>query len=122
MKLKRSKWEALKNYLKKYHFTKETNLDWQSQIGEYLVYGLALGIGKKAIEKMISTVPPNYHNAYFPWYIYAHGTTQSPTDFAQAITSVVTVASTTVSSASGAGGGASSGGGGGAGGASGGAG
>jgi len=122
IKLKRKKWEALKNYLKKYHFINESNLNWQSQIGEYLVYGLALGIGKKAIEKMISTVSVDHHSAYFPWYLYAHGTSQSPTDFAHAITSVVTVASTTVSSASGAGGGASAGGGGGAGGASGGAG
>jgi len=122
MKLKRNKWEALKNYLKKYHFIQETNLNWQSQIGDYLVYGLALGIGKKAIEKMITTIPIDKHNSFFPWYIYAHGTSQSPADFAQAITSVVSVASTTVSSAAGAGGGASVGGGGGAGGASGGAG
>jgi len=122
MKLKRNKWEALKNYLKKYHFNQETNLNWQSRIGEYLVYGLALGIGKKAIEKMVGTVPIDHHNAYFPWYIYAHGTGLSPADFASAISSVVTVASTTVSSAAGAGGGASAGGGGGAGGASGGAG
>lgn len=122
MKLKRAHWNALKKYLKKYHFTDESNLNWQSQIGEYLVYGLALGIGKKAIEKMISTVPVNQHNAYFPWYIYAHGSAQSPGDFANAITSLVTVAATTVTSAAGAGGGASAGVGGGAGGASGGAG
>ncbi|MCK5032983.1 MAG: DUF2207 domain-containing protein [Calditrichia bacterium] len=122
MKLKRKKWEALRNYLKKYHFTNEASLTWQSQIGEYLVYGLALGVGKKAIEKMITTVPTDQHSVLFPWYIYAPGTTHSPADFAHAITSVVTVASTTVSSAAGAGGGATSGGGGGAGGASGGAG
>ena len=122
IKLKRTKWEALKSYLKKYHFTNETSLNWQSQIGEYLVYGLALGIGKKAIEKMIRTVPTDYHSTYFPWYIYAQGSGFSPADFASAITSVVTVASSTVSSAAGAGGGASAGGGGGAGGASGGAG
>ena len=122
MKLKRKKWEALRNYLKKYHFTNEASLTWQSQIGEYLVYGLALGVGKKAIEKMITTVPTDQHSALFPWYIYAPGTTHSPAGFAHAITSVVTVASTTVSSAAGAGGGATSGGGVGAGGASGGAG
>jgi len=122
MKLKRTKWEALKNYLKKYHFINETNLNWQTQIGEYLVYGLALGVGKKAIEKMVAAVPADHHNSYFPWYIYAPGTTHSPADFAHAITSVVSAASTTVSSAAGAGGGASAGGGGGAGGASGGAG
>ena len=119
MKLKRKKWEALRNYLKKYHFINETSLNWQSQIGEYLVYGLALGVGKKAIEKMITTVPVDNHNSFFPWYIYAHGTTQSQADFAYAITSVVSVAFTAVSSAAGARGGASGGGGGGAGGASG---
>jgi uncharacterized membrane protein len=79
-----------------------------------------LGIGKKSIEKMIATVPSDFHNSYFPWYIYAHGASQSPADFAQAISSVVTLASTTISSAAGAGGGSSGGGGGGAGGASGG--
>jgi uncharacterized membrane protein len=122
MKLKRTKWEALRNYLKKYHFNQETNLNWHSQIGEYLVYGLALGVGKKAIEKMVTTAPADNHHSFFPWYIYAHGTSQSPSDFASAITSVITVASSTVSSAAGAGGGANAGGGGGAGGASGGAG
>lgn len=122
MKLKRTKWDALRSYLKKYHFTKESDLNWQSQIGEYLVYGLALGIGKKVIEKLMITVPADHQNAFFPWYTYAYGSGQSPTDFAHAITSVISVASTTVSSAAGAGGGASTGGGGGAGGASGGAG
>lgn len=122
MKFKRKKWEALRKYIKKYHFINESDLNWQSQIGEYLVYGLALGVGKKAIEKMISTVPTDQHTSLFPWYIYAAGSTHSPADFAQAISSVVSAASTTVSSAAGAGGGASGGGGGGAGGASGGAG
>jgi uncharacterized membrane protein len=122
MKLKRKKWEALRNYLKKYHFANESNLNWQVQIGEYLVYGLALGVGKKAFEKMISTISTDQQAVLFPWYIYASGSLHSAADFSHAITSVVTVASTAVSSAAGAGGGASAGGGGGGGGAAGGAG
>jgi len=122
MKLRRVKWEALRQYIKKYHFLDESDLSWQNQIGDYLVYGIALGVSKKAIEKMVATIPVDRHGVHFPWYIYAPGTFHSPAEFAQAITSVVSVATTTVSSAAGAGGGATGGGGGGAGGASGGAG
>lgn len=122
MKLKRKKWTALREYIKKYHFIKESDLSWQTNAGEYLVYGLALGVGQQAIKKLISTIPENQHGSCFPWYICAHGSAYSSADFAQAVTSTINTVSTTISSAAGTGGGASTGGGGGAGGASGGAG
>jgi uncharacterized membrane protein len=96
--------------------------DWLSNIEKYLVYGLALGVGQKAIKKMMESIPEQQQAHFFPWYVYPHGTYASPADFATAISSVVQIASSTMSSSSGAGGGASGGGGGGGGGASGGAG
>jgi len=122
IKLKRKKWKALREYLKKYHFVSEYNQDWLKNIEKYLVYGIALGIGKKVIEKMMESVPTEQQTALFPWYYHGYGAHPSPADFASAISSMVNIASTTMSSSTGAGGGASSGGGGGGGGASGGAG
>ena len=122
MKLKRKKWQALRRYLVKYHFVESSGSDWLSNIEKYLVYGLALGVGQKAIKKMMESIPEQQQSHYFPWYTYPHGAYASPADFATAISSVVQIASSTMSSSSGAGGGASGGGGGGGGGASGGAG
>lgn len=122
IKLKRKKWAALKNYLKKYHFAGEQSQDWLTNIQKYLVYGIALGIGNKAIKKLIDTIPADRHTSVFPWYYYGSGAIPSPADFASAVTSMVTIASSTMSSSTGTGGGASGGGGGGGGGASGGAG
>ncbi len=122
IKLKRKKWKALREYLKKYHFVSQHNQDWLKNIEKYLVYGIALGIGKKVIEKMMESVPTEQQTALFPWYYHGYGAHPSPADFASAISSMVNIASTTMSSSTGAGGGASSGGGGGGGGASGGAG
>jgi uncharacterized membrane protein len=122
IKLKRKKWGALREYLKKYHFSGERSGDWLQNIQDYLIYGLALGVGNKAIEKMMETVPADQQAAMFPWYNHLHGSQPAPADFASAISSMVTVASSTMSSSTGSGGGASGGGGGGGGGASGGAG
>ncbi len=122
MKLKHRKWEALRRYLKKYHFVNEAGGMWMQQVSLYLIYALALGAGSKAIVKMLESVPAEKQMGYFPWYLYAHGTNPSPAAFAHSISAAVAVAGSTVSSASGAGGGASGGGGGGAGGAAGGAG
>jgi uncharacterized membrane protein len=122
MKLKRKKWQALRRYLVKYHFLEGRGSDWLSNIEKYLVYGLALGVGQKAIKKMMESIPEQQQAHYFPWYAYPHGAYTTPADFATAISSVVQIASSTMSSSSGAGGGASGGGGGGGGGASGGAG
>jgi len=122
MKLKRKKWQALRRYLVKYHFVEGRGSDWLANIEKYLVYGLALGVGQKAIKKMMESIPEQQQTHYFPWYTHPHGAYASPADFATAISSVVQIASSTMSSSSGAGGGASGGGGGGGGGASGGAG
>jgi uncharacterized membrane protein len=123
IKLRRLKLSALKKYLKKYYFLQDSGQNqWRQNIDSYLIYGMALGLGKRDIEKIIGTVPENQQQAYFPWYHYPAGAYASPAEFATAVSTMVSVASSTVSSSTGAGGGASGGGGGGGGGAAGGAG
>lgn len=120
VKLMRSKLLALRKYLKKYEFRKDSAI-LQTNFEKYFVYGVALGIGTKAIKELLMALPDWQHSTYFPWYMGALGHS-SPAGFANAVSSMVTVASTTMGTAAGVGGGASAGGGGGAGGAGGGAG
>ncbi len=119
MQLKRNKLVALRGYLKKYH--QHTGTGVGHQIGEYLVYGLALGLDSKSIEGLFGSLSEEHRATYLPWYVDNQGAA-SPAEFAQAMTSVVTAATATVSSSAGAGGGASGGGGDGGGGGGGGAG
>jgi len=121
IKLIRKKLAALRNYIKKYHFVTSDSGSFLGNIQEYLVYAVALGVGKKPIAKLIGTVPENKHAVYFPWYL-GHPGYMADGDFTGALTSFVSTATTTMSSTTGAGGGASVGGGAGAGGAAGGAG
>ncbi|MFQ5584439.1 MAG: hypothetical protein ACE5GL_08405, partial [Calditrichia bacterium] len=121
-KIRRKKWKAFRRYMNTMHFTNEYKLGWQPQVSKYLVYGLALGVRSKAIEKMVELLPVEQQVVYLPWYLHSGAGQFSAAEFSQSIASIVSVAPRTMSSASGAGGGASVGGGGGAGGASGGAG
>ncbi len=122
MKLRKRQWSALRRYLKKYYFLSEPNQDWIQQVDRYLVFALALGVGKKAIARMMEVLSLEQQSHYFPWFVYPSGAYATPAEFATAVVSMVSVATSSVSSAAGAGGGASAGGGGGAGGAAGGAG
>ncbi|MEW5806195.1 MAG: DUF2207 domain-containing protein [Acidobacteriota bacterium] len=122
MKLQKLKWRALKRYLTRYYFESETDQGFLYRIPEFLIYGIAMGIGTAVVKRLMQRIPSDQHTTFFPWYIYSGGFHASVGDFAGVISSMVSVASSTVSSSTGAGGGASAGGGGGAGGASGGAG
>ena len=122
-KLRRRKLAALYKYLKKYYFLNETKETvWPGKADNFLIYGLALGISNQVVEKMMKSLNVDQQTRTFPWYRYQPGHFTSPSDFASALTSMVSIASSTMSSSSGSGGGASGGGGGGGGGASGGAG
>lgn len=122
-KLRRRKLAALYKYLRKYYFLNETkDTVWPGKADDFLIYGLALGISNNVVEKMMNSLNVDQQTRSFPWYRYQPGYFTSPSDFASALTSMVTIASSTMSSSSGSGGGASGGGGGGGGGASGGAG
>ena len=112
-KLRQKKFEALRRYLKTYHERPGDGLG--GEIGEYMVYGLALGVGSKPIGRLFDSLSEHDRALYVPWYVPGDGAA-SPAEFAQAMTSVVTAATAAVSSSAGAGGGASAGGGGGGGG------
>lgn len=118
-RLRKKKFEALRRYLKTYHQRPGDGVG--GQIGEYLVYGLALGVGTKPIGGLFDSLSEQDRGAYLPWYVPA-GVAASPAEFAQSMTSIVTAATAAVSSSAGAGGGASAGDGGGGGGGGGGAG
>ncbi len=120
VKLLKMKLSALKQYLSKYHFKRDLG-NLQTSIEKFLVYGIALGIGKKAMNELLSTIPEWQSGSYFAWYAgsMGHGSSSS---LANAVSSMVSAASTTMGSAAGVGGGAAVGAGAGAGGASGGAG
>ncbi len=107
-------------YMKKMHFRTQDSTQFHNRLEDYFIYGISLGLGKKVIEE-IMTIYSAGQSTYFLWY-HPVSSSGSPTDFANAVSSMATAANTTLSSSTGTGGGASSGGGGGAGGASGGAG
>ncbi len=111
---------ALKNYLKKYEYRKNT-ATLQNNFSRYFSMAVALGIGAAAMKKLIEFAAQDSSMNYFPYY-YTSAAHTNPADFAKSVSSFITSVSSTMASASGTGGGASSGGGGGAGGASGGAG
>lgn len=116
-KLLKKKLKAFRNYLKR--FTPDTHQQVNLKyIGDYFLFAIAFGLGKKVLGNIIDVIPAEQHSSFFPWYIGSIGSS----DFSSAINSVVTAAGTSISSASGAGGGMSGGAGAGGGGASGGAG
>ena len=124
MKQRKRQWRAFRKYLTRYYFASETDTGFLFRMPDFLIYGLAMGVGSTTIRRLMEHVPSDQRTTYFPWYVYSHGAGMNvpAADFASAISSMVSVASSTMSSTTGAGGGASAGGGGGAGGASGGAG
>lgn len=120
IKLLRAKLIALKKYLSRYHFKRDSSR-LQASLESFLIYGVALGIGTKVIKEMLEVVPAWQGTSYFGWYICTMGHGSSG-GFADAVSSMVSATSIAMGSAAGVGGGASAGGGAGAGGASGGAG
>lgn len=116
----RSKIASFYRYMKKMHFRTQDSAQFHNRFEDYFIYGISLGLGQKVIEEIMTTYNTGRAN-YFLWY-HPYSSAGTPTDFATAVSSMVTAASTTMSSSTGTNGGASSGGGGGAGGASGGAG
>jgi len=112
--------KAFKNYLNKYHYQNEP-ASLMSNFENYLIYGLAAGVGVGKIKKMFAALGDSMDPNFIPWYTSIHSS-RGVSSMANAFSTMVTTASTTMSSAAGVGGGASAGGGGGAGGAGGGAG
>lgn len=104
-------WKSLKKHLEKYDFSARINdLDGDS-LNEYLIYGMALGLGPRYLKRLTRALDSSGQIAYFPW-IVLYG--RSATDIGRTINKVITTTSTAMSAASGAGGGGTMGGGGGA--------
>ncbi len=104
-------WKSLKKHLKKYHFEsrlKELDAD---TLNEYLIYGMALGLGPRYLKRLTRALDSTGQIAYFPW-IVLYG--RSANDIGRTISKVITTTSTAMSSATGSGGGGTMGGGGGA--------
>ncbi len=119
-KLAKTKLNALRRYLMKYEFRRDSGA-LVGNFQKYFIFGVALGIGTKAIKELTAALPDWQEETFFPWYVSSqlHG---SPMDLAESVSTLVAATSATMASAAGIGGGATAGGGGGAGGASGGAG
>ena len=121
VKFLRVKLNGLKKYLQNFHVQRDLG-NVQSNIEQFLVFAVALGISSATIKKLLASIPEWQGGAYYGWYVSTMGRGGSSGDFAGAVSSMITATSTAMGSAAGIGGGASAGGGGGAGGASGGAG
>jgi uncharacterized membrane protein len=121
--LEAKKWRALKRYLKKYQFRDSGSRFFLENIGNFLVYGVVLGLPKEVVKKMAEMIPQGQYSSFVPWYVASHPHADfSPSGFGEALSSLMTTATAAFSSAAGTGGGASGGGGGGSGGSGGGAG
>jgi len=105
-----ARWKSLKSYLKEIG---SKHASYLASVERYLVYGVVLGIGKKALASLGDAIPVGQHQGYVPWY-YAQGGHGGSfgASFGAAFSASVATVSSSMSSATGAGGGASAGGGG----------
>lgn len=103
-------WNSLKQHLRRFHFESETKKLDAGSVNDYLVYGLALGLGPGYFKKLSRGLEHTGHLGYLPW-IVLHQSSMGAVG--KTINQIITVTSTTMSSASGMGGGGTMGGGGG---------
>jgi uncharacterized membrane protein len=105
-----ARWKSLKKYLKELGSRRASQLD---SVPRYLVYGVALGVGKKPLTELANAIPAGQHQTYLPWYYAQGGFGDSfGASFGASFSASVATVSSSMSSATGAGGGASAGGGG----------
>lgn len=104
-------WKSLRKHLKRSHFDsgmKELN---EERVNEYLIYGLALGLGRRYFKRLTGGLERSGYTGYLYWILLQ----QSSMDrIGKTINEVISTTSSTMSSSSGAGGGGTMGGGGGA--------
>jgi len=105
------RWWHLRKILKKSKFADTSEKLDSERVNEYLIYGIALMLGRRFYKRLFSHVERS-GNQSFMWWIVLHQSSMH--DFSKTIDRVITTASSTLSSASGAGGGGTMGGGGGA--------
>lgn len=104
-------WKSLKQHLKRFHFGSGTRELDSGAINEYLVYGLALGLGPGYFKRLGDGLEASGQTHYLYWIVLQQTSLGS---FSKTINEVISTTSTTMSSSAGAGGGGTVGGGGGA--------
>jgi hypothetical protein len=116
-------WKSLRSYLKDRGFASDSSQRVLDLIGPYFIYGVALGLNKKQLDRLGGVIPADRGGMIMPWYHPHMGVGGSPgSSFGTSFSAAVASVNSSMSSSTGAGGGASGGGGGGAGGGGGGAG
>lgn len=109
--LRYRQWKSLKQYLRRYQFESRMQDLEAETVNEYLIYGLALGLGPRYLKRLSRSMESAGHTHYIPWIILLQS---SSGDFVRTINQVITSTGSAMSSATGAGGGGTMGGGGGA--------
>ncbi len=109
--LRYRQWKSLKQYLRRHQFESRMQDLEAETVNEYLIYGLALGLGPKYFKRLSRSMESAGHTHYIPWIILYQS---SMGDFSKTINQVITSTGSAMSSATGAGGGGTMGGGGGA--------
>ncbi|MDR4988645.1 MAG: DUF2207 domain-containing protein [Bacteroidales bacterium] len=104
-------WRSLKQHLKRYHFESKIKDADAGTVNEYLIYGLALGLGSGFLKKLTRSLEATGHTTYIGWIVLYNSSLSS---FGKTLNTVITATGTAMSSAAGMGGGGIAGGGGGA--------
>ncbi len=104
-------WKSLKQYLRRFHFESDSDKLDSSTVNEYLIYGLALGLGPRYFKALSDGLEHTGNTGFMAWLVIHQSNKGS---VGKAINDVVSTTSSVMSSASGAGGGGTAGGGGGA--------
>ncbi len=105
------RWKSLKGHLKRFHFDEKEAALNSENINGFLIYGVALGLGKKYFRNLTEGLEASGHAGSIGWIVIMHSPGHS---YGETISRIITTTSTTMSSSSGAGGGGTVGGGGGA--------
>ncbi len=104
-------WKSLKQHLKRYHFESKIKDIDAATVNEYLIYGLALGLGSTYFKKLTRSLETSGQTTYIAWIVLYNS---SLSNFGKTINTVITSTGSAMSSAAGMGGGGVAGGGGGA--------
>ncbi len=105
------RWKRLRKRLKKQKFDNDGERMDINNINEYLIYGVALGLGSGFYKKLFNHLEQTGNQTYLYWIILHQSSMNS---FSKNINKVITSTGSSMSSSSGAGGGGTMGGGGGA--------
>lgn len=105
------RWKNLRKLLKKRKIDDMPEKLDSTRINEYLIYGIALILGRRFYKRIFSYLEQSGNQSYVWWIVLRQGSLH---EFSKTVDRVISTTSTTLSSASGAGGGGTMGGGGGA--------